>query len=161
MKSLLFIFLVFTSLNIFSQNGDKPFEYTTPKRNIVVVVKIDTTKYKPEYYGNLLSKLYYKKIDASIFINEKNINLNDTISEFQSARKKGELIDLGKVDGERSLIYKKYKTENGKKYILFSYLKIIAPDRSINFTAYMPEENFGLYEGELMNYAKSMHFKKQ
>lgn len=156
MKSLSILFLLLISKFAFSQiENNKPFNYKTPD-GVIVSIEIDTTKYKTIRHGDFLYKLYNDKTDASVCINEKKINMNDTIKEFEDAKKEFEFKDLGIINGEKTITIKKNMNIKNKTYVLFMYVKFIQPNELLNFTLTIPENNFEVYREEFMDYAKSM-----
>lgn len=159
MKLSVIVLLLFISQNMFSQTENiKPYDYKTPKGEIVVV-EIDTIKYKPNGTKDFLYNLYNKEIDASVFINEKKININDTIKEFEKARKEFEFTDLGIVNGEKTITLKSVRNSKDKTYVNFLYIKVLPPNEILNFTVTIPENYFEANKEEFIKYAKSMKLK--
>jgi hypothetical protein len=159
MKLIIIIFFSLLSQNVFSQlDTIKTFDYETPNGKIVTI-EIDSTKYIPNRNKNFLYNLQNKNIDATIYLKEKSININDTITQFKRARNEGVFTDLGMINGEKTVTMKITRLINDKRYIHFSYMKIILPNELLNFTVAIPENIFTQYEVEFVNYAKSMKIK--
>lgn len=159
MKLIIIIFFSLLSQNVFSQlDTIKTFDYETPNGKIVTI-EIDSTKYIPNRNKNFLDNLQNNNIDATIYLKEKSININDTITQFKRARNEGVFTDLGMINGEKTVTMKITRLINDKRYIHFSYMKIILPNELLNFTVAIPENIFTQYEEEFVNYAKSMKIK--
>ena len=159
MKLLIAFFLLLINQMIFSQSKKaSSYDYKTPKGKIVTI-EIDTTKYKPNGYEDFLYNLYNEEIDASIFVNEKTMNPNDTINKFEKVKKEFEFTDLGFVNGEKTITLKSVRMEKGKTYVNFFYIKFLPSNKILNFTVIIPENYFEVYKEVFIKSAKSMKLK--
>ena len=144
---------------IFSQsNKTSIYNYKTPKGKIVII-EIDTTKYKPDGSKDFLYKLYNEEIDASIFVNEKIMKPNDTINKFEKAKIGFEFTDLGIVNGEQTITLKNVRKEKDRTYVNFLYIKFLLLNEILNFAVTIPENYFEAYKEEFIKSAKSMKLK--
>ena len=159
MKLLVTIFSLLINQVIFSQSKRiSTYNYKTPKGKIVTI-EIDTTKYKPNGYEDFLYNLYNEEIDASIFVNEKTMNPNDTINKFENVKKEFEFTDLGFANGEKTITLKSVRMEKGKTYVNFFYIKFLPSNKILNFTVIIPENYFEAYKEGFIKSAKSMKLK--
>lgn len=156
-KILQILFLFSTTISIAQITTNKTYNYLTFDEDLVEI-DIDTSKYKPKLLDNITTLLRCEETDESISISINNIEAKDTINNFEEARKTGEFIDLGKIDGYRTVILKERLIDKNKNYIVFLYLKII-DKKAVLFAAKVPEVDFILYEEKYKLYGKSMKIK--
>lgn len=135
------------------------FDYLTMSKDIVQI-EIDTTNYKPQVVQNLFTFLRNAETDESISIDVNGIKENDTINNFERSKNHGEFIDLGKVDGYRTVILKEHHTRKGKEYTTYSYAKFFAA-KAVVFTVLVPSQDFSKNEERYKMYARSMRLKKR
>lgn len=158
MNKILQILLLFsTTISIAQVITNKTYNYLTFDEDLVEI-DIDTSKYKPKLLDNITTLLRCEETDESISISINNIEAKDTINNFEEARKTGEFIDLGKIDGYRTVILKERLIDKNKNYIVFLYLKIIG-NKAVLLAVKVPEMDLILYEEKYKLYGKSMKIK--
>lgn len=158
MKNRYLIFISFILQTIYSQSTTS-FNYLTLNGS-EIEISIDTIKYRPKYVEKIVLFMHNDDIDADISIHEVILSEKDTASYFLRSRNQGEFNDLGKINGERTMTLKKFKTRNGVDYVIFSYAKFVGQNKVIVFTVKIAPPNFIKYEEDFIEYAQSMKVKK-
>lgn len=152
------ILLLITQFTVGQVSESKTIEHKSVN-NDIVQIEIDTIKYKPTLFFGITYIYRSEETDESINIDVKNIRAKDTINNFQRSRNEEGFLDLGKVDGLRTIVNKQYITEKGKDYIAFSYAKLYE-SKVVLFTALAPSTDFIKNEETYKKYARSMKLKK-
>ena len=158
MKKQQFIVLLLFTQSIIGQVSEaKKIEYVSVD-NDVVQIEIDTLKYKPTLFYGITYIFRNDETDESISIDVSNIKARDTINNFERSRSKGGFLDLGKVDGLRTITYKQNVNLKGKDYISFSFGKLYEY-KMVIFNAMVPSDDFFKNEETYKKYARSMKLK--